>query len=64
MMNGKMAFAIATAGDAAWFEKYKDRRLRVRNMVPGEFNGIVRHPPVGMIWRTIVLEAQPDARSR
>jgi hypothetical protein len=65
MMNGtNVALAIATAGDASWFERHTDRRLRIRNMVPGEFNDIVGHPPVGMTWRTIVLEAQPGARSR
>ncbi len=64
-MNGRdLAIEIATAGDAAWFAKAVDRRLRIRNMVPGEFADVTSAPPVGMAWRTIVLEAQPGARSR
>lgn len=58
------ATMIATAGDAAWFAAHGDRRLRIRNMVPGEFSDVGGHPPVGMAWHTIVLEAQPGARSR
>jgi hypothetical protein len=50
MMNGRMALAIATAGDASWFESHTDRQLRIRNMVPGEFDDIAGLPPVGMIW--------------
>ena len=35
MMNGKnVALTIATVGDASWFERHTDRRLRIRNMVP------------------------------
>lgn len=65
MKNQKaMAVQIATAGDEAWFDKNLDRRLRLRNMVAGEFDDVVGQPPVGMTWRTIVLEAQPGARSR
>lgn len=64
-MSGKiLAVEIATAGDASWFEKHPDRRLRIRNMVMGEFGDVSGDPPVGMAWRTIVLEAQPGARSR
>ena len=63
-MNGNLAVEIATAGDAAWFAKAADRGLRIRNMVPGEFPDVTGAPPVGMAWRTIVLEAQPGARSR
>lgn len=64
-MSGRtMAVEIATAGDAAWFGKHADRRLRIRAMVPGEFTDVVGMPPVGMAWRTIVVEAQPGARSR
>lgn len=59
-----LAVEIATAGDGAWFDTHLDRRLRIRNMVPGEFDDVVGQPPVGMTWRTIVLEAQPGARSR
>ncbi|RZM37551.1 MAG: hypothetical protein EOP67_00675 [Sphingomonas sp.] len=55
---------IATAGDAAWFDRHNDRRLRIRNLVAGEFGDVSGLPPVGMAWRTIVLEAQPGARSR
>ncbi|MEG3164052.1 hypothetical protein U1701_05540 [Sphingomonas sp. PB2P19] len=58
------ATQIATAGDAAWFGSHADRRLRIRNMVPGEFDDVTGPAPVGMAWRTIVLEAQPGARSR
>jgi hypothetical protein len=64
-MNGRdLAVEIATAGDAAWFAKASTRRLRIRNMVPGEFADVTGAAPVGMAWRTIVLEAQPGARSR
>lgn len=64
-MSGKIpAVEIATAGDASWFLKQPDRRLRIRNMVVGEFSDVDGQPPVGMAWRTIVLEAQPGARSR
>jgi hypothetical protein len=55
---------IATQGDAAWFEKGPDRRIRIRNAVPQEFNGILDEPPVGMTWRAIVVEAQPGVRAR
>ena len=58
------AVDIATAGDAAWFDRHHDRRLRIRNLVAGEFADVSGLPPVGMAWRTIVLEAQPGARSR
>ncbi len=59
-----MAIGIATGGDAAWFTRHPDRRLRIRNMVPGEFDDLAGLPPVGMRWCTIVIEAQPGARSR
>lgn len=55
---------IATQGDAAWFEKRPDNRLRMRNAVPMEFNRNLGEPPVGMTWRAIVLEAQPGVRMR
>jgi hypothetical protein len=58
------ATKIATAGDAAWFGRNANRRLRIRNMMPGEFEDVAGQAPVGMAWRTIVLEAQPGARSR
>jgi hypothetical protein len=58
------AMEIATAGDAAWFERHPDRRLRIRNLVAGEFADVSGSAPVGMAWRTIVLEAQPGMRSR
>ncbi len=58
------AMGIATAGDASWFAAHADRRMRIRNMVPGEFADLDGRPPVGMAWHTIVLEAQPGARSR
>ncbi len=65
MMNERtMAVEIATAGDATWFARHLDRRLRIRAMIPGEFDDVVGLPPVGMTWRTIVLEAQPGARTR
>ncbi|RSV20379.1 hypothetical protein CA236_00225 [Sphingomonas sp. ABOLG] len=54
---------VATQGDAAWFEKNPDRRLRLRNAVPGEFRDL-SDPPVGMTWRVIVVEAQPGVRAR
>lgn len=64
-MSGQiLAVEIATTGDASWFVKHPDRRLRIRNMVVGEFSDVSGQPPVGMAWRTIVLEAQPGARSR
>jgi len=64
-MSGKiLAVEIATAGDASWFVNHPDRRLRIRNMVLGEFGDVGGQPPVGMAWRTIVLEAQLGARSR
>jgi len=55
---------IATQGDAAWFEKNPDSRLRMRNAVEMEFNRNLGAPPVGMTWRAIVLEAQPGVRMR
>lgn len=55
---------IATHGDAAWFEKHPDNRLRMRNAVNMEFNRNLGEPPVGMTWRAIVLEAQPGVRMR
>jgi hypothetical protein len=58
------ATQLATAGDALWFDSHAERRLRIRNMVPGEFDDVTGPAPVGMAWRTIVLEAQPGARSR
>lgn len=65
MMNERdLATEIATAGDALWFEAHGDRRMRIRNMVPREFVDVDGPPPVGMAWRTIVIEAQPGARSR
>ena len=64
MKERAMAIGIATGGDAAWFARHPDRRLRIRNMVPGEFDDLAGLPPVGMRWCTIVIEAQPGARSR
>ncbi|MCP8889542.1 hypothetical protein [Sphingomonas faeni] len=65
MKNGKaLVNEIATTGDASWFDKNPERRLRIRAMIPGEFDDVGGPPPVGMAWRTIVLEAQPGARSR
>lgn len=65
MINGRdLAVEIATTGDALWFEAHTDRRMRIRNMVPREFVDVDGPPPVGMAWRTIVVEAQPGARSR
>lgn len=55
---------VATQGDAAWFEKHPDNRIRVRNAVPMEFNRNLGEPPVGMTWRAIVVEAQPGVRAR
>ena len=59
-----LATTIATAGDGLWFDGHADRRLRIRAMVPGEFDDVADRAPVGMAWYTIVLEAQPGARSR
>ncbi len=64
MNEQQRATEIATAGDALWFAANGDRRMRIRNMVPREFVDVTGSPPVGMAWRTIVLEAQPGARSR
>ena len=58
------AVQIALAGDESWFGRHRDRRLRIRNMVPGELPVIAGQPPVGMTWQTIVVEAQPGARTR
>jgi len=55
---------LATLGDAAWFESNPDRRIRIRNAVPMEFNAAMRQPPVGMVLHTLVLEAQPGVRMR
>lgn len=55
---------IATQGDAAWFEKHPDNRLRMRNAVDMEFNRSLGPPPVGMTWRAIIVEAQPGIRMR
>ncbi len=55
---------VATQGDAAWFDKHPDRRLRIRQAVAMEFNEDVRSAPVGMQWFALVLEAQPGARIR
>ncbi len=55
---------IVTQGDAAWFEKHPDIRIRMRNAVPMEFNRNMGEPPVGMSWRALVLEAQPGVRAR
>lgn len=64
-MSGRtLAVRIATAGDTAWFDTHRDRRLRLRDMVPGEFDDVSGAPPMGMAWRTIVIEAQPGALIR
>ena len=55
---------IATQGDAGWFEKNPDRRIRIRKAVPMEFSEDVGQAPVGMAWFVLVLEAQPGARLR
>lgn len=55
---------LATQGDAAWFKKRPDRRIRLRNAVPMEFNQDLGPPPTGMTWRALVIEAQPGARAR
>jgi hypothetical protein len=55
---------IATQGDAAWFAKHPDRRMRIRNAVAAEFEDDVGQAPAGMAWHTLVLEAQPGARLR
>lgn len=55
---------VATQGDAAWFEKRPDRRIRLRNAVPMEFNQDLGQPPEGMTWRALVVEAQPGVRAR
>ncbi len=64
MSANSMAVEIAAAGDVSWFARNPDRRLRLRTMIPGEFSDVGGEPPVGMAWRTIVIEAQPGARSR
>lgn len=58
------AIELATLGDAAWFESNPERRIRIRNSVPTEFNEGISPPPSGMLVRTLVLEAQPGARLR
>jgi len=62
-LNEKM-IEVATQGDAAWFEKHPDSRLRMRNAVAMEFNQNLGEASVGMTWRAIVLEAQPGVRLR
>lgn len=55
---------LATLGDAAWFENHPERRIRIRNAVPLEFNEDVGPSRYGMILQTLVLEAQPGVRIR
>ena len=55
---------LATLGDAAWFESNPDRRIRIRNAVPVEFNEAISRAPIGMVLYTLVLEAQPGVRMR
>lgn len=55
---------LATLGDAAWFEDNPDRRIRLRNAVPLEFNIMTSQPPIGMALHTLVLEAQLGVRMR
>lgn len=55
---------IATQGDAAWFDRHPDNRIRIRNAVAREFPADFGPAPVGMSWRAIVLEAQPGVRLR
>ncbi len=63
MTNDRLFVEIATQGDATWFDKNPDCRLRLRNAAPGEFRDL-GDPPVGMTWRVIVVEAQPGVRIR
>ncbi|RYY27338.1 MAG: hypothetical protein EOP62_07110 [Sphingomonadales bacterium] len=55
---------LATLGDAAWFESNPNRRIRIRNAVPMEFNEDIGHSQTGMVQHTLVLEAQPGVRMR
>ncbi|WEK00198.1 MAG: hypothetical protein P0Y59_00410 [Candidatus Sphingomonas phytovorans] len=55
---------LATLGDAAWFESNADRRIRIRNAVPMEFNAVTSQLPAGMTLHTLVLEAQRGVRMR
>lgn len=55
---------VATRGDATWFEKNPDRRIRIRQAVANEFADTIGQSPVGMQWFVLVLEAQPGARLR
>lgn len=55
---------VATQGDATWFEKNPDRRIRIRQAVASEFADDIGQSPVGMQWFVLVLEAQPGARIR
>jgi hypothetical protein len=55
---------VATQGDAMWFERNSDRRIRIRKAVTREFSEDVGQAPVGMEWFALVLEAQPGARMR
>jgi hypothetical protein len=56
----------ASRDDAAWFEAYPERNLRLRNRIPGEYEqfdaGML--PPPGMTARTLVIQAQPGVRVR
>lgn len=59
-----LIIAVATKGDAVWFETNPHRRIRIRKAVAMEFSEDVGQAPVGMEWFAIVLEAQPGARMR
>jgi len=39
---------VATQGDAMWFERNSDRRIRIRKAVTREFSEDVGQAPVGM----------------
>lgn len=62
--TNELIIKVATQGDAVWFEKHADRRIRIRKAVVMEFSHDIGQAPVGMEWFAIVLEAQPGARMR
>jgi len=63
-LGGVPAARRAASGDAAWFGKNPDRRIRIRQAVASEFSEEIGRAPVGMQWFALVLEAQPGARVR
>lgn len=62
--TNKLIIEVATQGDAVWFERNSDRRIRIRKAIVMEFRDDIGQAPVSMEWFAIVLKAQPGARMR